>query len=270
VTHEYCHCFTHPKFYEATDQSPNRRELLESLNEHITNKVNKPMIFGDYARKKLSNGKKMTQAAQELEDAVGEATLMRAYFSGDKEAIRKISSAAVDIFPKRVTPSAWSAIEKVDASYKQQLVQTVEAKKKAVVEALKEAYASGDKKAISKAEKDFRNINLVNKSIESYSQHLAECFVGASLLAEGKLPPTVGNFPYVYKYLPVSDFSTINPKQQKEIKQQAEQARERLGAAFDQAFYNFDKEAAKEAMKAVHEDLRTNWKHVLPETTDFF
>jgi len=244
--------------------------LLESLNEHITNKVNKRMIYSHFINEKLSNGKKMMQAAQELEDAVGEATLMRAYFSGDKEAIRKISSVAVDIFPKRVTLSAWDAIEEVDKSYKQQLVQTVDAKKKAVVEALKEAYSSGDKKIISKAEKDFRNINSLDKPIESYRQHLAECFVGASLLVEGKLPTTMSNRLYVHKYLPVYNFSTISPKQQKEIKQQAEQARERLGAAFDQAFYNFDKEAAKEAMKAVHEDLRTNWKHVLPETTDFF
>lgn len=231
AVHEYCHCFTHPQFLEALKSSPNKLDIEESLTEHISDKIPAygrlsnlmSKIDSGYDIETLSNGKKMRQATQELEAAVGDATLMRAYFGGDAAAIRKVSRAAVNIFPKSVTLGAWNAIEKV----------------------------AGNKD-------------------KSYTQQLAECFVGASLVGEGKLPPYINNLSYASNYLSVYDFSQINAKQQKEITNQAKQVRERLGAKFDQAFYNFDEKAAKMAMRAVHEDLRANWKCVLPEKASFF
>lgn len=270
VAHEYCHCFTHPKFYEATDQTPNRRELLESLTEHITNKVNKPMIFSDYASEKLSNGKKMTQAAQELEDAVGEATLMRAYFGGDEEAIRKVSRAAVDIFPQKVALDTWNAIKRVEMSYKSQRLDLAETGLKMAKAEMNRAYSSDDAEAKNEAEVSLEEATAAYKRAEksNFKRQLAECFIGASLLGEGKLPLHMDS--KAIDHLPISRFSQLDAEQQEEIKRQSEQARERLGAKFDQAFYNFDKEAAVEAMKEVYEDLQANWKCVLPERTFFF
>lgn len=222
AVHEYCHCFTHLQFDDAVTNSLIFEAINESLTEHIADKIpaygwlSKFMSRRDsiYDSEVFPNGKKVMQAAQELEEAVGEATLLRAYFSGDKAAIRKVSRAAVDIFPKMVTLGVWDAIQEVAAN------------------------------------KDNR-----------YIQPLGECFVGASLLSSGELPPKIPQYQRVF------DFSQINAEQQKEIKNQAEQVRERLGTAFDQAFYNFDKDEAEESIKLVYEDLRTHWKSVLPNRT---
>ena len=253
AVHEYCHCFTHRNFNEALGKPNWRLELVESLTEHMSDKVIPSATFNSqYQKARLPNGKKWMDAVQELADAVGEVTLMRAYFSGDKDAIRKVFSVALNIFPKTVTYDTWDAIKKADQSY-------LEEKERMVKKAYKLALNSRNKKAISKAKEGF--------NIPSYKQHLAECFVGASLLEGGKLPPprSILSSSYAHELLPVSDFSRIGFWQQKDIKRQADQARKRLGAVFDQAFYNFDKEAAVEAMKAVHEDLQTNWKRILPE-----
>ncbi len=263
MAHEYCHCFTHPKLDDALGLPVEHRPLNqfafdESVTDHLSNKVSQiPSLSDSYQLFKFSNGKKWMDAAKELEDAVGEATLVRAYFSGDKDAIRKVFSAALNIFPKTVTYDAWDAIKKVDQSY-------LEEKERMAKKTYKLALNSRNKKAISKAKEDF--------NIPSYRQHLAECFVGASLVEEGQLPTSINytSYAYAHELLPVSDFSQIKTWQQIRIKYQAQQARKRLGAVFDQAFYNFDKEAAGEAMKAVHEDLQTNWKRILPEMKEHY
>jgi len=64
-------------------------EMVESLTEHISDKIPAygrlskivSKMDSQYNGAVMSNGKDMLQAAQELEDAVGEATLMRAYFN---------------------------------------------------------------------------------------------------------------------------------------------------------------------------------------------
>lgn len=199
--------------------------LGESLIEHVADKVDtygwlanhiEWMANRDetaYDDAVMNNGKKMREAAEELEKTIGEATLIRAFFSGDKAAIRKISRAAVDIYPQKVTPGAWSAIATV-----------------------------GGKEG---------------------ARELAECFVGASLLAEGRMPPDDVGVAFAASHLPVKNFYGINSKQQKAMLEQAKQARDRLGAKFDQAFYNFDEKAARQAMKAVHKDLLVNWEPVM-------
>lgn len=224
AVHEYCHCFSHPQFYRSLDNSPNEMEIVESLTEHIADKIPTygrlsgfmSTIDSMYDQRGMANGKRMLQAAQELEAALGEATLMRAYFKGDKAAIRKLSRAAVDIYPKKVSPAAWSA-----------------------------ALAVGGKDG---------------------SRQLAECLVAASLLSEGRLPRNAIVFSIAELpgwHLPINHFSDINTAQQEKLIEQGKKARERLGPKFDQAFYNFDKEAAKQAMKQVREDLLANWKPVL-------
>jgi len=45
--------------------------------------------------------------------------------------------------------------------------------------------------------------------------------------------------------------------------EQGKKALERLGPKFDQAFYNFDEEVARVAIKEVRADLLANWKPVL-------
>lgn len=210
ATHEYSHCYTHSQFSEALSESPNAYELDESLTEYMASKhpsngrgwgglMGLDFRLAQYYKKRK---------ALKLEEAVGEETLKLAYFSGDKDAISKISRAAVDIYPKKVTIAAWNAATKV------------------------------------------KNTGGMRR--------LVECFAGASLLAEGKLPGY-----YTGMYLPVQHFSSMDSWQKKAILEQAKQARDRLGAKFDQAFYNFDKTATDQAMKAVHEDLLANWEPVM-------
>jgi len=224
AVHEYCHCFSHPQFQKALENNPNQLVMDEALTEHIADKIpaygrfsnTMSKIDSGYDRAKMDNGKRMIHAAQELETTVGEATLMRAYFKGDKAAIRKVSRAAVDIFPKKVTFSAWNAIGKV----------------------------------VGKNKKD--------------AQRLAECFLGASLVNEGKLPSHMNGLGYAGEYLPVFNFWQITDKQQKDLKRQAQQVREQIGAKkFDQAFYNFDEKAAEGALKAVSKELLSKWEPVL-------
>lgn len=219
ATHENSHCFTHLRFREALQQSPNRLEIDESLTEYMADKVPAYGLLSNFMSRfdsaydwmRMVNGKSLLRAARELEEAVGKETLERAYFGGDAAAISAVSRAAVDIYPKRVTGNAWSAIKR---------------------------FGGGDG-----------------------TQQLAECFVGASLLDEGKVPRN--GIGWAGKYLPVMNFSDIKGKQQTELKKQAQQARARLGATFDQAFYNFDSAATVKAMSAVRSDLRANWKRVL-------
>ena len=224
AVHEYCHCFSHPQFYRSLDNAPNEREIVESLTEHIADKIPTygrlsgfmSTIDSMYDQTGMANGKRMLQAAQELETALGEATLMRTYFKGDEAAIRKLSRAAVDIYPKKVSPAAWST-----------------------------ALAVGGKEG---------------------SRQLAECLIAASLLSEGRLPRNAIVFSIAELpgwHLPINHFSDINTAQQEKLIAQGKKPRERLGPKFDQAFYNFDKEAAKQAMKQVRGDLLANWKSVL-------
>lgn len=219
VHHEYLHCFTHQAFALAISRSPHAESIEEALTEHFADRLPGHVVgkLGPNDFSRLPNGKRWSTAAAELERAVGSDTLQRAYFSGDGDAIRAVTSAAVNIWPKDVTNTAWRSIK------------------------------SG---------------NRVQQ------QRLAECFVGAALLATGSVPaePTPGSGNdgnWAMDYLPVAKFSRISPGQAEAIRTQAGELRARLGTAFDQAFYGFDRENQGQAMAQIRDAIHAAWKPVL-------
>jgi len=114
VAHELVHCYTDPAIYDKLIGDEAGQQLLDALTEHLADKL-PGMRFGkwsEYDRTTMSNGRNMVAAAAELEQAVGEEVLLRAMFGGDAEAVKAVSRAAVELFPKRPTPAAWSAIAK--------------------------------------------------------------------------------------------------------------------------------------------------------------
>ncbi|HEX8956009.1 MAG TPA: hypothetical protein VF798_07035 [Burkholderiaceae bacterium] len=125
VHHEYLHCFTHPKFAKAMRHSPHWRTIEEALTEHFADQLPGHAIgkFAPYDLSKLPNGKRWSQAAAELEQAVGTETLHRAYFGGDVDAIQKVSAAVVDIWPKAPTLAAWRSIQSIPRSQRQSLAE---------------------------------------------------------------------------------------------------------------------------------------------------
>lgn len=219
VHHEYLHCFTHPAFASALSRSPHARIIEEALTEHFADRLPGHMAgkLSRYDFAKLPSGKRWSAAAAELEQAVGSETLQRAYFSGDADAIRAVSAAAIGIWPRDVTNAAWRSIR------------------------------SGSRE---------------------HQRRLAECFVGAALIATGKVPPepvpgSGNNGNWAMDYLPVTQFSKITPQQAEALQTQAEALRARLGPAFDQAFYGFDEAMQGEAMASIRDDVHAAWKPVL-------
>jgi hypothetical protein len=220
VHHEYLHCFTHPAFASAISGSPHAQTIEEALTEHFADRLPGHAVgkLGPYDFNRLSNGKRWSAAAAELEQAVGSDTLQRAYFSGDADAVRAVSAATVEIWPKDVTNTAWRSIR-----------------------------SSGGRKE---------------------QQRLAECFVGAALLATGRVPPeprpgSGNNGNWAMDYLPVATFTKITPPQAQALKTQAEALRARLGPVFDQAFYGFDAAIQGEAMASIRAAIHAAWKPVL-------
>ena len=219
VHHEYLHCFTHDAFMSAISGSPYAETINEALTERFADRLPGHAVgkLSPYDFERLPNGKRWATAAAELERAVGSDTLQRAYFSGDADAIRAVSAAIVDIWPKDVTNAAWRSIR------------------------------SGDR---------------------GEQQRLAECFVGAALLATGKVPPepapgSGNNGNWAMDYLPVATFNRISPAQAQALRTQADAMRAQLGTAFDQAFYGFDREAQGQAMAQIRGAIRAAWKPVL-------
>lgn len=219
VHHEYLHCFTHPAFASAMSASPHARTIEEALTEHFADRLPGHAVgkLAPYDFSRLSNGKRWSAAAAELEQAVGTDTLQRAYFSGDADAVRAVSAATIEIWPKDVTNTAWRSIR--SGSHEQR-------------------------------------------------RRLAECFVGAALIATGNVPPepapgsgSRGN--WAMDYLPVTRFSNITPPQAQALRAQAEALRARLGPAFDQAFYGFDEAIQGEAMASIRAGIHAAWKPVL-------
>lgn len=219
VHHEYLHCFTHQAFASAMSRSPHAESIEEALTEHFADRLPGHAVgkLGPPDFRRLSNGKRWATAAAELEQAVGRDTLQRAYFSGDADAIRAVTYAAVNIWPKDVTNTAWRSIK------------------------------SGNR---------------------AQRQWLAECFVGAALLATGSVPsePTPGSGNdgnWARDYLPVTTFSRISPSQAEAIRMQAGELRAQLGTAFDQAFYGFDRETQGQAMAQIRDAIHAAWNPVL-------
>ncbi|AXV77953.1 MULTISPECIES: hypothetical protein [Ralstonia solanacearum species complex] len=135
-------------------------------------------------------------------------------------------------------------------------------------ETLQRAYFSGDQGAIDKVATAIVNIwpkaptltalDSIGQRRPRKRQVLAECFAGASLLHVGQLPDG-----WTRGFLPVYDFAQISAGQAEQMRRQAEDARERLGEAFDQAFCNFAPGPQKAALVSIEKDLMAHWKRVL-------
>ncbi|WP_197329799.1 hypothetical protein [Ralstonia syzygii] len=207
--HEYLHCFTHPHFTNSVEASRQEIGIHEGLTEHLADQLpgNPLAKFSIYDVMKLPNGRRLKTAAADIERAVGKETLQRAYFSGDQDAIDKVATAIVNIWPKAPTLTALDSI--------------------------------GQRKPPKR-------------------QVLAECFAGASLLHVGQLPGG-----WTRGFLPVSDFAQISAGQAEQMRRQAEDARKRLGEAFDQAFCNFAPGPQKAALVSIEKDLMDHWERVL-------
>lgn len=112
VAHELVHCYTHPKLYDTLMKSEAGQQVLDSLTEHLADKLPGSWLgkLTQYDRTRMSNGRNMVGAAAELEQAIGEETLLKAVFGGDANAVTAVSRAAVELYPKRATHGAWQAI----------------------------------------------------------------------------------------------------------------------------------------------------------------
>lgn len=105
AAHEFIHCYTHPDFRARNMEHANWQAMNEGLTSHLTDKVQvegKPWHFGKdaYHTFKLPSGKTWTEAAQQIEHKVGEDTLLGAFFGGNDAAIRKVSTAAAQVYPQ--------------------------------------------------------------------------------------------------------------------------------------------------------------------------
>ncbi|MEO7496604.1 MAG: hypothetical protein ABIT83_11555 [Massilia sp.] len=110
--HEYLHCFTHKGFVQALHNSPQKTEISEGITEFYAdrfpgNPLSKRFLYDGL---RLANGKMWTAAAAELEAAVGKDVLERAYFGGERDAIREVATAAVEIWPKAPVAKTWQTI----------------------------------------------------------------------------------------------------------------------------------------------------------------
>jgi hypothetical protein len=199
--HEFCHAYTSPAFYEALAFTPDEGLMLEAMTEHIADKIPvygplSRMISGSdsgYDKAILPDGGNWVDAAKRLENMVGKATLLRAFFGGDAAAISSVSRASVGIFPRRITVATEAAV---------------------------------------KAHKN-----------DKYSNCLSECLMGLKLLED-----------------PRRVQSTMDPHQ-KHCMSEVRRVRGKLGEArFDQAFYNFDHAAAKEALETIRDELLEIWR----------
>ncbi|WP_143518001.1 hypothetical protein [Pseudomonas sp. PIC25] len=212
--HEFVHCYTHPDFMDKTKRTDNKA-LLEGVTEHITDKMPHAMWPLDrdasaYHKFKLDNGKTWTQAANEIEQKVGEETLIKAVFSGDRKAISDVSAAAASIYPKAYSNQVWNSI--------------------GIVTALRG------------------------------TQELAECYVGALEANKVEIPNA-----YSKPYLPAAFLGDISTEDRQKMAEQAKACQERMGDVFNAAFFGFDKDGQKDALKAVREEVKMYWQPVLKE-----
>jgi len=91
---------------------------------------------------------------------------------------------------------------------------------------------------------------------------LAEAVIGASLLYADKLPePVLGYSPN--SVLPIKRFADITPADADRLREQAQQARDRIGPRFDLAFCQAAVPQQRRALLEIQSDLAERWKPVL-------
>ena len=91
---------------------------------------------------------------------------------------------------------------------------------------------------------------------------MAEAVIGASLLYQDSMPePIFGYEPS--NVLPINRFEDISPADAVRLREQAQQARERIGPRFDLAFCQAGKAQQRRALMEIQSDLARHWKPVL-------
>jgi hypothetical protein len=125
AVHEYLHCFTHPKFldkaFEATSEPHYANMLNEGVTHHLTRQVPIPSnqfytSLYDLAHVGPEVARTPVELARTVVEAMGqdgEETLKKAYFSGDPAALKKLDDAMFQVLPRKVTPNAWPALQKI-------------------------------------------------------------------------------------------------------------------------------------------------------------
>ncbi|RMP27629.1 Type III effector HopV1 [Pseudomonas syringae pv. delphinii] len=105
--HEFIHCYTHPEFRDRHINHPHWKALNEGLTTHLTEKLPEPKRLlpialdkDPYHGFKLTTGDSWPDAAKRIEGAVGEDTLLKAFFGGDDDAISEVAKAAAQIYPR--------------------------------------------------------------------------------------------------------------------------------------------------------------------------
>ncbi|MFH7343216.1 type III effector [Pseudomonas syringae pv. tagetis] len=105
--HEFIHCYTHPEFRDRHIHHPHWKALNEGLTTHLTEKLPPPkrllpipLAKDPYHGFKLATGDSWPGAAKRIEGAVGEDTLLKAFFGGDDDAIGEVAKAAARIYPR--------------------------------------------------------------------------------------------------------------------------------------------------------------------------
>ncbi|HEX5783761.1 MAG TPA: hypothetical protein VFY35_03430 [Burkholderiaceae bacterium] len=213
VNHEFIHCHTHPNFLRAIEKSPDAVKIDEGITEHLADQLpgHWATKLGVYDLSRLPDGKTWTQAAAELEKAVGREVLHAAVFSGAPDAVYQVSQAMLQIWSKVPDPDVWMSAMS----------------------------------APSKAR-----------------QPLAEAVIGASLLYQDRLPEPMLGYP-PRPVLPIARVDDIGPADAARLREQAQQARERIGPRFDLAFCQAGKTQQRRALMDIQDDLARHWKPVL-------
>lgn len=215
ANHEFIHCHTHPNFLRAIEKSPDAVKIDEGITEHLADQLpgHWATKLGVYDLSRLPDGKTWTQAAADLEKAVGREVLHAAVFSGAPDAVYQVSQAMLQIWSKVPDPDVWMSAMS----------------------------------APSKAR-----------------QPLAEAVIGASLLYQDRLPEPMLGYP-PRPVLPIASVDDIGPADAARLREQAQQARERIGPPFDLAFCQAGKAQQRRALMDIQADLARHWKPVFQD-----
>jgi hypothetical protein len=139
--------------------------------------------------------------------------------------------------------------------------------------ALRRAYLGGDPAAISKVSRSAVDLypkkpstwvwlEICDNMPRRVAPKAAECLIAASLIDCGRLPPE--QFLRVpVQGLPLRRFADITAKQKRQLREQGLAVRDRLGASWNQAFYNFDHHVGLPALARLSADLEKHWRPVL-------
>lgn len=213
--HEYCHAYTHPDFSDrfiklekngSLTTTPDDRLIYEVFTDYIACKLhkdrteNRPQPCGGaetaYRFTNLQ-GIHLFSAVEKIEAIVGEDVLLRAFFSGDRDAIQTLSRVSVGNLPKFINFKTLNAI-----------------------------------------------FDSIGKAKPANQKILDECLLGAQL---------------VFSDVNVGSYTERELFQY--CKQECARVRNVIGHdRFDQAFYNFDTQAALEAFNSIKKDLIKHWR----------